>query len=478
MTSSSLTVSEDGEKERKPDDINDLVDREELQLEENIAGSVPMRPVPRKVGLFHPSMVRTWKNVVLGALKNYAIMVPSLILVSSLIFGTHYDTNSKLGNLNVVMVYDTDDGGLGLLSQALLNSTSNPLASDVAGWNTYTSTELLREYPDLTSADEAAQRLVHQRKAWAAIVVAPNATSLLKQALLSNDGSFNSTNLIRAYIETSSDPQVVGGYIIPGIMLLQDAFSVVLPVVYRGIFSTMNATERAIVFDGDNSFDIVTMPIFFALQDNLPFLNTVVVAPLTLGMVILIIVSFFLIGFFAPYHQQVAPKLLPMHFIVYRLIIGQVSFLVLSFTFTCVCACFRVDFNVRYGQGGFMFSFLAFYLAMSAVGLMNEVMFNIFFVTFPPGIGFWLLFWVLSNVGPTFSPIELCPEFYRYGYAMPIRNVRECLRVILCGCWDGHLAKNFGILAAWVVFGMLMIPPSMMFAQSRMVKKAKAEAAK
>lgn len=116
------------------------------------------------------------------------------------------------------------------------------------------------------------------------------------------------------------------------------------------------------------------------------------------------------------------------------------------------------------------------FLTMWAVGMANEIAGLLLIVYYPPLIGFWMLFWVIINISATFSPMALTPEFYRYGYAMPLHNSFEITKVILFNTWKGELGRNFGILIAWVVILTACLPPTIIFFQKKMGQKAQAAA--
>ena len=46
------------------------------------------------------------------------------------------------------------------------------------------------------------------------------------------------------------------------------------------------------------------------------------------------------------------------------------------------------------------------------------------------------------------------PRFYQYGYAFPFFNAIQATRTILFNT-KSHLGRNFGVLIAWMVLGLL-----------------------
>lgn len=70
--------------------------------------------------------------------------------------------------------------------------------------------------------------------------------------------------------------------------------------------------------------------------------------------------------------------------------------------------------------------------------------------------GYFLSFWIVLNVSSSFSSFEIMPAFYQYGYALPFYNSIQGARTIIFAT-KSHLGRNFGVLLAWMVLGVLGI---------------------
>ncbi|GME87741.1 unnamed protein product [Ambrosiozyma monospora] len=91
--------------------------------------------------------------------------------------------------------------------------------------------------------------------------------------------------------------------------------------------------------------------------------------------------------------------------------------------------------------------------------------------------GFWMMFFIITNIAATFSPMETCPEFYRFTYAMPIKNAYELMKVLFFDTYRGHIGRYFGVLIAWVVLNNILMPFCLMFFSFKL-KRAAAKLAK
>ena len=130
--------------------------------------------------------------------------------------------------------------------------------------------------------------------------------------------------------------------------------------------------------------------------------------------------------------------------------------------FGLVTLAFQVDFAVTFGKSGFLVYWMVTFLTMWSVGLANELAAMLILTIYPPMVGFWLIFWVIINITPTFTPIALLPEFYS---------------VIFFNTYKGLIGRSIGIIIAWVVFLTLMAPIVVVYFGSTMSKKAAAAAA-
>lgn len=105
---------------------------------------------------------------------------------------------------------------------------------------------------------------------------------------------------------------------------------------------------------------------------------------------------------------------------------------------------------------------------MSSVGSLIEVLVLFCIILKPAMIGLVLLLVAVVNLAPTISPIVLCPDFYRYGYAMPVFNSYQLMQVAFFNSYKGHMGRNIGILCAWIVVTNAMMPFAMKWMASRL----------
>ncbi|GME75538.1 unnamed protein product [Ambrosiozyma monospora] len=370
-----------------------------------------------------------------------------------------YERSKRMVNLKLLVV--VEDNQSSPISQAL-NTTAHTLPiSALAGWVIKTGL-----------SESEIIRKVHHQKYWGAIYVT---SSDLSSNLISsfNEGSYyNTTDVVRAYYETGRDPNGMNSYVIPAISKFSLAYQTILEKrVYPELLA--NVSDSTLVDLRDNG--MLTSYPTVNITDGAPMTAAILMAPLMVGLIYIIILTFFQVLWFIKINADAAKVLNPKSYILYRALVLQCNFLVLSLAYTALNSAFQISYNKSW-SGGFGVAWMTHYLTMSAVGGANENISLLCFATLPPLMGFWMLSFVVLNISATFSPIEVCPKIFRFTYAMPIKNAYEIMKIIFFDSYRGNLGRYFGILVAWVVLNMILHPLCLMFFSMQTKKKIQKEA--
>jgi hypothetical protein len=148
------------------------------------------------------------------------------------------------------------------------------------------------------------------------------------------------------------------------------------------------------------------------LSDRRPLDPTVGEAATQIGLIYLIIVSFFGVMFYSPVHFQFAGKIPTAEYYAYRLFMPVSLYFVLSLLYTVLSVIWGIDFNAHYGHAGFVIYWMLVWISMLALGLPLENVQNAFG---QPWTSVFLIFWVISNVVTGFFPNEVLSNFYKWG---------------------------------------------------------------
>lgn len=375
--------------------------------------------------------------------------------VFSIYWGSMFERNSRLKNLDMLLVVG-DDGPIGNNFREFIET---PFVAQFGNWKVYNESDF-KVTPGRTVEEEIKVKIHHQ-KYWYSIYVKPEASINVANAIAVDDKTYNvSNNTMIAQYETGRDFISMNSFVTPPVGKVISRWLAV------GSAETMNELAN-----GTSSI-VASQPLQPTLYDFAPYTNPVVAAPAQFGSIYMIILTFFQFQFFSEIYVAVAKLgLRPAHFLAYRYISTIFAFFLLSLFFSLVSLALQVDFTLAFGRGGFVVYWMVTFLTCVAVGLMNEIIGMVFIIVYPPMIGFWIIFWVVINVSPTFAALELSPGFFKFGYALPIFNSYEITKVILFNTWKGLIGRSIGILLTWCAVLSLLHPIMSMFFGISMMKK-------
>lgn len=390
----------------------------------------------------------------------YAIMGFFILGVFSIYWGSMYKRETREKNLRMLVVIEDDttiNGVASVVGDTLKTILATPAAMALGNWIIYNTTDFITMADSHNnSVFDEIERQVHHQHYWAAIHVPKNASVGLYEAIVTGDTSYNvSANTVVLYYETGRDFLSMGTYVVPNVQKIQGKFLGQQQNITSSILANSDLSQ---VFNTPGALEVAATPMEWASIDGRPYRDPVLVAPSQVGLIYIIIITFFAFNFFSDIHLSV-PKLglKVRHLVLFRILSTVVSFFVISLFYSLVTLAFQVDFTVTFGRSGFLVYWMTNFLTMWAVGAMNEAMGMVFIMTYPPLLGFWMLFWVVVNISPTFTPLALSPHFYRYGYGMPIHASYEITKVIFFDTYKGAMGRNYGILVAWCAIASVLL---------------------
>ena len=291
-----------------------------------------------------------------------------------------------------------------------------------------------RSPADFANDPMQVRESVYNQDAYAAVIINANATALLKAAVEQGNTTYDPKGAGQVILNSARDQVTSSTYIVPSITALQSLIvlefsSLWVPSVLRnGSIST--ATLEAVP-------QALSPGIAFTVYDLRPFGPPVATPAVSIGLIYLIIVSFFSFTFFLPIHMKyISPKgHPPLHFyqlIIWRWAATVVSYFLLSCVYSLVSLAFLMPMSNppashtepainpnAYHHGTFVVYWMINFVAMAAFGLACE---NVAMLLGTPWTALWLIFWVISNVATGFYDLPQASRFYRWGYAWPMHN--------------------------------------------------------
>ncbi|KAI0846612.1 MNNG and nitrosoguanidine resistance protein [Daldinia vernicosa] len=424
----------------------------------------------RSAGFWDPRMDKVRREVATNWLRTLLMLMTFILAVLSMYWGvlTHID-----GNLHNLVIYVVDfDGQVAPYDDVtpLVGPTVTEIAQQVID-----SPEKRKLGYTIVSPDEfgydpiAVRQAVYDWHCWAAIIVNPNATALLQQAVATGNSSYDPTGAIQFITQSARQETTTINYIVPLMNVLATQFSGRFGPMWTQNVMSNSSLDRDVIAQAPAALSPGVTPLSIDLR---PFGPATATPTVSIGLIYLIIVAFFSFAFFLPIHMQlIVPKGHPplrfWQLIVWRLFAAITTYFLVSLIYSFVSLAFQIPFSnppasptepainpTAYGRGSFVVYWMVNFIGMCALGLACE---NMGIIIGQPWTAGWLIFWVITNVSTAFYAIELAPGFFRWGYAWPLHHIVQASRSIL---FDLHseIGLNFGVLFAWVAVNITLFP--------------------
>ena len=326
--------------------------------------------------------------------------------------------------------------------------------------------------PDIYDHDPMKFRqAIYENQAWAGVMINPNATTMLRQAVLQGNASYDPKGACQVIYVEARDQTTIGSYIVPQLQRLETQVQATFGARWVQQIVT-NASMRASPDTLAKVPQALNPAIGFSTFNLRPFAPVTATPAVSIGLIYLLIISFFSFAFFAPVHMGLVrpeghPPVHVHHLIPWMWGASMLFYFVASCIYSLTSVAFQIPFwmdpepgttpannATAFGRATFVVYWMINFWGMAALGLASE---NVAMILGMPYAACWLIFWVITNVSTSFYAIELSPGFFQWGYAWPLYNVVQASRQVL---FDLHLSlgTHFGILIAWAVVGTMLFP--------------------
>lgn len=422
-----------------------------------------------KTGFFSPRL-RNHRRKIIGKFLFTNVLLGSFVIaILSIYWGATYKRSHYMFKVSVLAVIQDESDLIETTMSAILPAL---IAGIPCTWHIFSAAQFSDRYNvPADRIDGKVRSLIHDEKYWMALNVRANATDALYDSLTGGSTPFNSTDYFQGIYESGRDPATVSSAIVPNMRQLETIYGSYLrddylPSLFGNLTDSISS-ERI----------MAASHLKFNYIDQRPFYDAQILAPLQVGLIYCLLLTFFQLSLFGPLHGEMAKILKPKHMILYRIGIAWLTYFFLSLFFCAVSAIFQIDFTKAFGRGGFIVYWMSTWLLMMALGGANENMISLIITFGPQYLGFWLMTWIVLNISCSFYPLVLNNQFYRYGYAMPIHNGVDIYKVIFLDLSKHKMGRNYGILVAWVALNTALLPFVLKTVGKRMQKKAAAAAA-
>ncbi|KAF9029608.1 hypothetical protein BDZ89DRAFT_950399 [Hymenopellis radicata] len=367
-------------------------------------------------------------------LRIFFIGCLAISVVAFGVFGIYWGALWKIPDHQLdgcVLDFDHGDVGRAITEGLISSSSSGPIK-----WRLKTGLQ-----------EDEVGHMVLQERTWVAVAVNANASLNLENAGI----GYDSTSAVTFYgVEARSE----------------NAYrSLLRPTAERALSSISqsfaekrlaNMTLSQISFLASNAPQVITNPISHTAVNLAAFDIPVASAITFIGMVYLLILSFFIVslGVAAREASGLEKRLTTASLVRVRFASLFVSYFVISLFYSLLSKAFQVDFSRKFGHSGFLVFWMINFVGILSVGLALEAMSTLLTPRFLP---FFMILWIIVNVSVCFMPIELMPHFYRYGYAIPFYNMSRAVRTVLFST-KNEVGLHFGILIAWAAVSAITLP--------------------
>ncbi|KAI4205767.1 MAG: hypothetical protein LQ350_000264 [Teloschistes chrysophthalmus] len=424
---------------------------------------------PQPVGFFHNGLKKVRLEVFQLWARTTLILGVFVLVVLSLYWAVLFRVEDNTSSLTVFVV-DFDGrvppftGGTPLVGPMITQTTEKMLSAPEPhlGYETV--------QPSMFDNDPLAVRqAVFDWKAYAAIIIMPNATAMLQQAVDQANTTYDPLGACQVIYVAARDQDSYNNYILPQINALETQIT----SKFGQMWTKMVMQNTSIPRENLQQVPQALSPaIGFSTFNLRPFRPAVITPAVTIGLIYLIILSFFSFSFYLPIHMKFLtpeghPPMRFPSFIIWRWCATVAAYFFLSLSYSLISLAFQIPFNNHsapttevannpepYGKGTFVVYWMINYVGMIALGLACE---NVAMVIGQPWTAMWLIFWVITNVSTSFYSLDLAPKWYYWGYAWPLHNIVEASRSTLFQL-HSRIGLNFGVLFVWVFINTALFP--------------------
>lgn len=140
---------------------------------------------------------------------------------------------------------------------------------------------------------------VYEWDSWAAIVINPNATALLQQAVETGNASYDPTGAVQIIYQTARDSTTVSSYLSPMLQQFISQFTAQFGPSWGAMVMSNSSLTRDNLASAAAAVNPGISPLMYDLR---PFQPAVVTPAVSIGLIYLIIIAFFSFSFFLPIH--------------------------------------------------------------------------------------------------------------------------------------------------------------------------------
>ncbi|KAF9483273.1 hypothetical protein BDN70DRAFT_873964 [Pholiota conissans] len=370
-------------------------------------------------------------------------LIPALLLITITIFAMFAMFWGALWKIPTQpisgWIVDFDGGEIG---QAVVQGLTAPEVTFIR-WTTIPSTQFAVGVSGLMDA-------MKDEKAWVAVAINDGATARLQASISSPNASYDGTMAITAFGVEARNENAYRNYVRQA---LQDSLDDIRLNFTTRLASQISSTPNLASLLSISPQTVIN-PVSYQIVNLLPFSQPVATAATFVGLIFLMIMTFFVVIFSnaARLASGLGGMLTLRSLIAFRLLSSFVAYFILSLWYSLLNLAFKLDIHHTFGKGGFVVFWMATWVYMLAVGMALESLILILKQFVP----FFLIAWIIVNASINLYPLEVLPKFFHYGYGAPFYNYSKIIRTIVFGT-KNELGLHFGVLIVWIAISCISL---------------------
>lgn len=386
---------------------------------------------PKPVGFWHHSLRAVRLEAFGKWILTTTILMAFIIACLSLYWAVFYNAEANITSLVVYVVdfdaqvapYDNVRPVVGPIITDLVETTINSGKPHLG----YTIVPASNFNNDPMQVRQA----VYDWDAWAAIIINPNATSLLLSAIQTGNTSYDPLGACQLVYIDSRDDTNWYDFIGPQISQFQTQATTMVGEMWTKQVLQNATSNNALLSNAALVPQALSPAIGFSMYNLRPFYPYTAIPAVSIGLIYLIIVSFFSFSFYLPIHQKVSeshqlwdlsdvsqylkpeghPPLKFWQLIIWRWFATISAYFMLSLAYSFISLALQINFKPSaytpqtevyqitdsrpnpgaYGNGTFPVYWMLNFFGMIALGLACE---NVAMIVGQPWQALWLIFWV------------------------------------------------------------------------------------
>ncbi|KAJ7174352.1 hypothetical protein C8R46DRAFT_892399 [Mycena filopes] len=350
-------------------------------------------------------------------------------------------------------IVDFDGGAVGQAvstSLSAMNAGTNGIS-----WAVVSASQFSEGISQLRNA-------IVQEKTWYGVTINPGASANLSAAISAVDVSYDSSTAMTFLGSEARNEDI---YRLAAEQL--DALSFQFGLQFAKNMSLNSSLAANLTTIIATAPQLILRPIYYTSDNIRPFDVLVASAITFVGLIYLVILSFFIVLVSAGARAATGiENLLTLGSLIrVRLTTSFVAYFFISLFYTLLNRAFQLPFSRHFGHVGIVIFWMLNWSGMLAAGLALEAMVTLLTLRFIP---FFLILLIISNVSVAVYPLQVLPHIYRYGYAFPFYNLSRAVRSIVFRT-KNELGLNFGVLLSWVALSCCTLPLFQWFMRRRLI---------